>query len=64
MILRMIVIVAVLIAGILAFAATKPNTLHIQRAVSINASPEKIFAFINDFHNWSAWAPQDKRILR
>ena len=26
----------------------------------INAPPEKIFALINDFHNWSLWAPQDR----
>jgi len=60
MILRIVIVVAVLIAAILAFAATKPNTLRIQRSININASPEKIFALINDFHNWSSWAPQDK----
>jgi hypothetical protein len=28
--------------------------------VTIQASPEKIFPLINDFHNWSEWAPQDR----
>jgi uncharacterized protein YndB with AHSA1/START domain len=60
MILRIIIIVAVLIGAILAFAATKPETFRVQRSITINASPEKIFALINDFHNWSGWAPQDK----
>jgi hypothetical protein len=60
MILRIVIIVAVLIAAILAFAATKPKTFHVQRSTIINASQEKIFALINDFHNWSGWAPQDK----
>jgi uncharacterized protein YndB with AHSA1/START domain len=60
MILRIIIIAAVLIAAILAFAATKPETFRIQRSITINASAEKIFALINDFHNWSGWAPQDK----
>ncbi|MFZ0478668.1 MAG: SRPBCC family protein [Terriglobales bacterium] len=60
MILRIFVIVVVLIAALLAFAATKPNTFSIQRSRSIQAPPEKIFALINDFHNWSQWAPQDK----
>jgi len=63
MILRTVVIVAVLIAAILAFAASKPNTFSVQRSTSIKASPEEIFALINDFHNWSAWAPQDKEDL-
>jgi uncharacterized protein YndB with AHSA1/START domain len=60
MILRIIVIGAVLIAAILAFAATKPKTFHVQRSISINAPREKVFTLINDFHNWSGWAPQDK----
>jgi len=40
--------------------STKPNTLHITRSIVIRASPETIFALINDFHNWVRWAPQDK----
>jgi uncharacterized protein YndB with AHSA1/START domain len=60
MILRIIIIVAVLIAAVLALAATKPKTLHVQRSISIKAPPERIFALINDFHTWSRWAPQDK----
>jgi len=59
-ILRIIIIVAVVIAAVLAFAATKPKTFHVQRSIRIKAPPEKIFALINDFHNWSGWAPQDK----
>ena len=60
MILRIVIIVAVLIAAILAFAASKPKTFHVRRSVTIKASPEKIFALVNDFHNWTGWAPQDK----
>jgi uncharacterized protein YndB with AHSA1/START domain len=32
----------------------------VQRSVTIDAPPEKIFPLIDDFHNWSGWAPQDK----
>ena len=60
MILRIATVVAVLILAVLAFAATRPNTFHVERSISINAPPEKIFALINDFHSWSSWAPQDK----
>jgi uncharacterized protein involved in exopolysaccharide biosynthesis len=42
MILEIIIIVAVLIAAVLAFAATKPKTFHGQRSISIKAPPEKI----------------------
>jgi uncharacterized protein YndB with AHSA1/START domain len=54
------IIVVVVLIGILGFAWTKSNTLNIQRVVDINAPPERIFALINDFHNWRDWAPQDK----
>ena len=56
MILRSIVVVAVLILAVLAFAASKPNTFRVQRSLTINAPPEKIFALINDFHSWTNWA--------
>ena len=59
--LKIIAILAsVLIAGLLIFAATKPDTFRVQRATSINAPPEKIFALINDLHNWGAWSPWEK----
>ncbi|HXM66055.1 MAG TPA: SRPBCC family protein [Candidatus Acidoferrum sp.] len=60
MTVRILIIVAVLVAAVLALAATKPNTFHVQRSISIKAPPEKIFALINDFHSWRVWAPQDK----
>jgi hypothetical protein len=59
MVLIFVIIVAVVIVAILRFAATKPNTLRVQRSTSINAAPQQIFDLINDFHNWSIWAPQD-----
>jgi uncharacterized protein YndB with AHSA1/START domain len=54
------IIFVVVLIGILGFASTKPNTLNIQRVADIKAPPERIFALINDFHKWPAWAPQDK----
>jgi carbon monoxide dehydrogenase subunit G len=55
------IIVAVLIAGVLILAATKPDTFRVQRGTSIKAPPEKIFAFINDFKRWDAWSPWEKK---
>lgn len=54
------IILAVALIAVLGFASTRPNTLSVQRVADIKASPERIFALINDFHNWPAWAPQDK----
>jgi uncharacterized protein YndB with AHSA1/START domain len=59
--LKIIAIAAVvLLAGILVFAATKPDTMNVQRTTMIKAAPDKIFARINDFHNWPAWSPYEK----
>ena len=61
MLLKMsILVVVIAIVFVLAFAATKPKIFTVQRTINIKAPPDKIFAFINDFHNWSNWAPQDK----
>jgi hypothetical protein len=62
--LKFITIVAiaivVLIAVILIYASTKPDTFHVERSINIKVSPEKIFPFINDFHLWDAWTPYNK----
>jgi hypothetical protein len=54
------IVVVVLIAGVLLFAATKPDTFRVQRAASIKAPPEKIAAVLGDFHAWQAWSPWEK----
>ena len=52
--------IAVIVVAVLVFAATRPNTFRVQRSASIKAPPEKIFAFINDFHSWDIWSPWEK----
>jgi uncharacterized protein YndB with AHSA1/START domain len=59
--LKLIVIaLVVLLALILIYAATRPDTFHVERSISIKAPPEKIFALINDFRQWDAWTPYNK----
>jgi uncharacterized protein YndB with AHSA1/START domain len=55
------IVVLVLIVGVLVAAATRPDTFRVQRAANINAPPEKIFAFINDFKAWSSWSPWETK---
>ena len=50
-------VIVVIVAGILIFAATKPDTFRVERAATIKAPPEKIFPLINDFKRWDAWSP-------
>ena len=55
------VILAIAIAAILVLAATKPNTLRVQRAIDIKAPAEKIFPLISDFHQWKSWSPYETK---
>jgi uncharacterized protein YndB with AHSA1/START domain len=55
------VILAIAIAAILVLAATKPNTLRVQRAIDIKAPAEKIFPLISDFHQWRSWSPYETK---
>jgi hypothetical protein len=60
MVKKIAIAVLVLLAGFLAFAATRPDTFRVQRSTSIKAPPEKISALIQDFHNWTSWSPWEK----
>ena len=55
------IILAIAIAVVLILAATKPDTLRVQRATSIRAPADKIFPMINDFHQWRGWSPYEDR---
>jgi hypothetical protein len=55
------VVVVVAIAGILLYAATKPDSFRVQRVVLINASSDKVFPLINDIKAWTAWSPYEKK---
>jgi hypothetical protein len=60
MLATILIIFLVLLAALLAFAATKPNSFRVQRTASLNAPREKIFPLLNDFHDWPAWSPWEK----
>jgi Polyketide cyclase / dehydrase and lipid transport len=54
------IVLAVLVAIILGFAAMKPDTFEVQRSANMLAPPEKVFTLIDDFHNWGSWSPWEK----
>ena len=55
------IIVVVLIAAVLIYAATRPDNFRVQRSLDIKAPPERIFALINDLHAWATWSPYEKK---
>jgi hypothetical protein len=54
-------VLAIAIAIVLILAATKPNTLRVQRATSIRAPADRIFPMINDFQQWRTWSPYENK---
>jgi uncharacterized protein YndB with AHSA1/START domain len=54
------IVVAVLIAGVLGFAATRPDAFRVERAVTIKAPPAKIYPYLDDFNRWAVWSPWEK----
>jgi hypothetical protein len=59
--LSLLVILAIAIVIVLVLAAMKPNTFSVQRSITINASPERIYPLISDFKAWATWSPWEKK---
>lgn len=43
-----------------AFVALQPSEFKVARSAEIAASPETVFAHVNDLHRWEAWSPWAK----
>ncbi|MEQ1686097.1 MAG: SRPBCC family protein [Burkholderiaceae bacterium] len=54
------IVVVVLIAGVLVFATTRPDSFRVERSVTIKAPPEKIYPYFDDFNRWAVWSPWEK----
>ena len=54
------IVIAVLIAAVLVFAATRPDNFRVERSVTIKAPPEKIYPYFDDFNRWAVWSPWER----
>jgi len=54
-------VLAIAIAIISIFAATKPDTFGVRRVTTVKAPQEKIFPLISDFHQWESWSPYENK---
>ncbi len=48
---------AFVVAALLAYAASRPNAFRVQRAMDINAPPERIFPLIANLKSMNTWNP-------
>jgi uncharacterized protein YndB with AHSA1/START domain len=60
MLKKIVLVILALIAIVLIYAATRPDTFRVERTARIPAPAEKIFPLIDDFHRWGAWSPYEK----
>jgi len=50
-------VLALAVIGVLAYAATRPDSFRIQRSIQVEAPPDRIFALVDDLQSWRAWSP-------
>jgi len=53
-------VVVALIAAVLIYAATRPDSFRVERSIRIQAPPDKIYPLIVDFKAWPTWSPWEK----
>ena len=53
-------LLVVVVAAVAILASLQSDEFKVERSATIKAPPEKIFALIADFKQWSAWSPWDK----
>jgi hypothetical protein len=58
--LVILLVLVIALAGLFFYAASQPDTFTVSRTATINAAPEKIFPFLNDFNMWGRWSPYEK----
>jgi len=58
--LTLFLVITVAVVGVLAIAATRPPTFHVERSRSIGAAPDAVFSVLNDMHRFESWSPWAK----
>jgi len=57
---KILIGVVAVIAVILIAAAFQPDDYRVTRNTAIAAEPAKVFALVDDFHEWTKWSPWEK----
>lgn len=57
----LIIVLAVVLGGVLVYAASRPDTFSVERRISIDAPPDEIFPLINDLHRFTQWSPYEQK---
>ena len=60
MLKKIAIALVVLVVAFAAFVATRPADFRISRSRTVVATPDVVYAYVNDFHNWPEWSPWEK----
>ena len=60
MITNIIIGIAALVGLFLCIVALRPTRFRVSRSETISASPERVFAEVNNLRRWDAWSPWEK----
>jgi len=60
MLKKMALGLAVVLALLLAYATTRPDSFRVERSTRIQAPPAKVYGLLNDFHHFPRWSPWEK----
>jgi uncharacterized protein YndB with AHSA1/START domain len=60
MLKKILIVLALLIAGFAAVVAMQPSEFHVGRTATVAAPPALVFAHVDDLHKWEAWSPWAK----
>lgn len=60
MIKKLLLAVVVVVAALVGYASTRPDTFRIERSATIPASPARLYAVMIDLRQWPAWSPWEK----
>jgi hypothetical protein len=60
MLKKVVLVLGIVVVGLLAVIATRPDTFKVERSTVIAAPPPVAWNQVNDFHNWVAWSPWEK----
>jgi len=56
-----VLVVVVAVAGLLIYAATRPDDFRVERSIAVKAPPDKVMALVGDLRGWTAWSPYEKK---
>jgi hypothetical protein len=54
-----ITVIVLLVAALVGFAASRPDSFRIARSTVVAAPPEAIYPLIVDFRRWTSWSPYE-----